>query len=467
MTTLALDRLVTDVRPVVAQAVDVLHVAAILESRGVTDELAREHYGAQDVFDLAALVRGRVAGGRSATARGRVRLPHPGAVELPVRRHSTAAGLSRGGSSVGHGAIYLLPALSMPALLALVGTRYVVLALIVGGALGWVWAVVSTWCAYFVWGQAGREAAARLQGRLTLAGVTVGIGTAAVMVRGGLVPPRVGVVIAAVVTAQLGTTLLFFLRRRAVLTAIFLVPAAVGGVWLARPGTVGAPVVLAVFLAAGATAVLVGCAGLLSRPPASDDQRRKPVPGAQAAWVTGYAVAAATFLLLPQALLLARQPVALVALAGLFLAMGVVEWRGARLSDRLRQLLAREHRVGRFRRRTATQALGEALLCAVACAATSGLVLAAMARFDVLTRAAVGLAVVAVPLAAVYLLAMVLANTGAYAWLATFFALGAALEVAGPVLYGTTVVGAFGAAACTVLVALLAGVITRPLHLYR
>ena len=74
----------------------------------------------------------------------------------------------------------------------------------------------------------------------------------------------VGLVAAAITTAQLGTTLLFFLRRRVLLTVIFLVPAAVGAVWLARPDLVRASTVLAVFVLAGVTAVLIGSAGLLT-----------------------------------------------------------------------------------------------------------------------------------------------------------------------------------------------------------
>jgi hypothetical protein len=466
MTTLALDRLVTDVRPVVSQAVDVLHVAAILESRGVTDELAREHYGSEDVFDLAALVRERVATGRSVGPRTTVRLPHPGAVDVPVKRNQVPSEVTWGSSTIGHGAIYLLPALSMPALLALVGTEYVVLALMVGGSVGWVWAAVSTWRAYALWSEAGRAAGARLLRQLTLAGVAVGIGAAAVLVRGLAVPVVVGVVIAAITTAQLGTTLLFFLRRRVLLTVIFLVPASAGAVWLVRPDLVSAPLVLSIFVAAGAPAVAVGAVGLLG-PRAGDPDRvvARP-PASRTMWVAAYAVASVVFLFLPQAVLLTTEPVAVVALAGLFLAMGVVEWRGARLSEGLRRLLATEHRVGRFRRRTAMLTLQEALLCALVCAASSGLTVYVLDRLGVLTDTAVTMAAAAVPLAAVYLLAMVLANTGAYGWLAVIFGLGGVIE---GVAYaaGSPVATAFAAATGVVLVALLVGLTTRPLHRYR
>ncbi len=467
MTTLALDRLVTDVRPAVAQAVDVLHVAAILESRGVTDELAREHYGSADVFDLAAVVRQRVANGRSVTVPDGGHLPHPGAVEMPVRRKPVVAAVPWGGSSIGHGAIYLLPALSMPALMALVGTRHVVLALMVGGALGWIWAAVSTWRAYALWGDAGRAAGVRLLRQLTLIGVSVGVSTAAVLVRAGVVPMIVGVVIAAITTAQLGTTLLFFLHRRVLLTMIFLVPGAVGGVWLAQPDLLPAPAVLAVFVVSGLGAVGVGTAGLLRPAVLGTGRRDVPVPSSRAAWVVGYAVVSVVFLFLPQAALLVREPVAVVALAGLFLAMGLVEWRGARLSEGLRQLLGTEVEVRRFRRRAVGLALREVVLCALVSASTTGLAVYVMERLGVLTPTAATLGVVAVPLSAVYLLAMGLANTGAYAWLTATFGVGVVVEAGAPTVLGTPVVTAFAGAAVVVLLALLVGLTTRPLHRYR
>ncbi len=42
--------------PTAAHAVDELHVAAMLESAGVTDAVAREIYGHRDVFALAEAV---------------------------------------------------------------------------------------------------------------------------------------------------------------------------------------------------------------------------------------------------------------------------------------------------------------------------------------------------------------------------------------------------------------------------
>lgn len=460
--TLALDRLVTDVRPSVAEAVDVLHVAAHLESRGITDQLAIERYGSTDVFALAETVRTRVAGG-SAAGHG---VPHPGAVPLPERRAASRSEVDWGASSVGHGPIYLLPALSMPALLSLVGTSHVVLALVLGGSVGWVWAVVTSWLAYTTWGVAGRESGNRQLQQLTLVGVVVGTGAAAVVVRGLQLPVVVGIVVATVVAVQLGSTVLFFLRRRILLVALLTVPAAVGAGWLLRPDVVSASAVLAVLALMAAGAVAAGCAALL-RPGKPVPLNRSRVDDARLGWVCLYAITSVAFLLLPQAVLLARTPTTVVALAGLFLAMGVVEWRGAALSARLRRLLATEHRVVRFRTLALRRVLREGVVCALVCAACSVLTVWVMGRLGVLDRPALHLATLAVPLAVLYLLALVVANTSAHAWLAAAFGLGMAVEIAVPLLLGTPVLTGLGIATGLVLAVLLVALLTRPLACYR
>lgn len=404
MTSLALARLVTEVRPVVAQAVDVLHVAALLERRGVTDEVARDGYGHRDVFDLAAAVRERVTRGRSRTAPGCPARPHPGAVDLVARSHADSSDVARGSSSVIRAAPSALLVLAVPALAVLLGEGYVVLALMVGAALGWVWTTLGAYASSTLW--------------------------------------------------------------RALHHLVFSAPAVAGVLWLAWPDAVRTGTVLTVVAVASGMTVTVGMVGLPRPAPGAD--RRPPVaPPSRGVWVAGYAVAAATFLLLPQVALLTRQPLTGLALAGLLLALGTVEWRATRLAARLRQLLVSESRPVRFRGRSARLAVGEVVLCAVVCAATSALALAVMARFDVLNRSAVGLAVVAVPLAGVFLLVRVLAETGDYAWLARAFTLGAAVEVAGSLVYGATYIVAFGAATGAVLVALLVGLTTGSLQRFR
>lgn len=399
MTSLALARLVTEVRPVVAQAVDVLHVAALLERRGVTDEVARDRYGRQDVFDLASAVRERVTSARSRTAPGCPAPPHPAAVELVARSRSASSDVARGSCGIRRAAPYVLLVLAMPALAVLLVEGYTVLALIGGAALGWVWTTVGGCTSSAVW--------------------------------------------------------------RAPHHLVFSAPAVAGALWFAWPDVVRTGTVVTVLAVVSGMTAAGGIVGL-ARLAAGADRRAPVVPPARGAWVAGYAVAAAAFLLVPQ--LLTRQPLTGVALAGLLLGLGVGEWRAARLAARLRRLLVSESRPVRFRRRSTQLAVGEVVLCAGVCAATSALALGVMARFDTLNRSAVGLAVVAVPLAGIFLLGRVLAEKGVYAWLATAFTLGTAVEVAGSVVYGANYIVAFGAASGAVLLALLVGLTTGPLQ---
>lgn len=467
MSRTTVDALTDRMRPVVTDAVDVLHVAAALESSGVTDDLARSQYGHDDVFALAGTLRERTQGAPStAPADGgpAPRPPHPGTRPLvPLRRPRRR--WSRPGteiSHVGHGVIYLLPALSIPALLELVGPRHAVTALVVGGAVGWAWAVVATWWAYAVLGGTGEDAAQASLRRSTLAGVLVGLAAALTLVALGGTPPVVGVVAATVTAAQLGTTLMFFQRRRRLLVAVLAAPALAGLAHLLAPEVVPALPVLLVVVLATLALLVVGRAG---RGPAAGGLPVRPRAALPVLW---YAVASVAFLLLPQAAFLGRGGGLPLALAGLFLVMGLVEWRSWVLSHRLRRLLRQSTSITGFRSRTAGLALLEVLACALAAALAAALVLWLLGRAGLAAGPVLLVAASTVPLAAAYLLALVLANTGAYTWLAASFSVGALTELLLPALdLVRSTAGSLLVASGVLLVALLVGLLRRPVQRFR
>ncbi|MFK5633669.1 hypothetical protein [Ornithinimicrobium sp. LYQ103] len=459
--TAAVEALGTRLGPVVTESVDVLHVAAVLESSGITDDLARDRYGHEDVFALATTLRARASDGSTTE---RPTTPHPGTIPAaaPLRRERPRS--ASGVSSLGHGVIYLLPALSMPALLTLVGTRHALLALVVGAALGWLWAVVMTWRAYGVLSatassEQGQEHAAADLRRSVLLGVVAGTLAGLLLVVVGRTPVVVGVVAASVTAAQLGTTLLFFLRRRRALVVVLVVQGTVGLSNLVAPAVVPAWVVLATFVLSIASLLVIGGVGRGPAAPAVALVGLTPV--------LGYAVASVTFLLLPQAHFLRLGGGLPLALAGLFLTMGFVEWRAGLLSRRLRDELSCSDTPARFRLRASGPVLAEVLACAAVTALGAAAMLLVLQRAGLLSAGVRTVALTTVLLAPAYLLAIVLANTGAYAWLASCFAAGALVETLLSVLARAPMTSAFVTATSLLLLALGAGLLTRPVQHFR
>lgn len=457
-------RLLAELRPAIRESVDMLHVAAILESSGITDALAQDSFGHDDVFALAAHLRSAAHGLDSPEAPAA--LPHPG-TQMGVRVSAGPTYVETGWSNIGHGAIYILPALSMPALLELATPLYAVLALVLGGALGWWWAAVTSWRAYDEWSRRGHVQAVLLMTELTLLGVVAGVVVGLFVVWVLALPAMVGVVVATVTTGQLGTTLLFVRKRRAVLAAILLLPALAGLTNLLAPHRVPARAVLVVLLVACVLALIVGLAPLLRIHP---NHWPRPslawVTAPGMGWVALYAVVAVTFLLLPLSVLMRQAPQAAMALAGLFLAMGAVEWQAARLSTDLRTLLRTVHRPSAFRVRSGWLAGRASLLCLAVTVVLSGVALVVLREVDMLHPSSLPVVMIGTLLAAGYVLAQVLANAGAYVWLTGAFALGVLIEIAGVAL-GVFITSAFAVAAGALLLTLFVGVLVVPIHSYR
>src|SRR5690606_4570668 len=199
-------------RSLAARAVDVLQIAAALESSGITDRVARVQYGYADVFELAQAVRDR-----------------PGVV-LQASRPAVRRPWLEQLRDIGHGALYLLPVVLFPAAFAAVGSSRLILAVVLVGALGWVWSGVVAWMAYRLVSDRRPGAAADLWRWASLGSLPVAAAVAAVTadVTGiGHATTSVTVLALAQMAYQLAAAVLMFYRREGLLLAVML-PAVTG-----------------------------------------------------------------------------------------------------------------------------------------------------------------------------------------------------------------------------------------------
>lgn len=135
-------------------AVDSLQVAAALESGGITDRIARDEYGFPDVFSLAEELY-RIVPRRLKIGEARCG---------PGDRWRTLRELV-------HGPLFVLPALTYPAISLTLGDQGLRMGLVLSTAVGWAWGLAVSWLAYRLIGRGLREEAARLLSRLSLLGV--------------------------------------------------------------------------------------------------------------------------------------------------------------------------------------------------------------------------------------------------------------------------------------------------------
>jgi hypothetical protein len=405
------DDLVARIRLRMGQAVDALQVAALLEADGLNDRAARVEYGYADVFLLSEDVFVRLGGSVPRWRSLRVENPEPG----------------RWLRDLSHGLLYLLPSALFPAVLAVVAPHPFILALIVAGLLGWVWAGGSTWLAYQWLNVHDAKGAGRVLIWTSLGGIVfaagVGIGIAAAT-HGG---PTAAILVPAVMTYQMAATVLLFYRRELWVTAL-MVPSAAAGVAyvvLGRP---------ALAWALGTIATCVSLAFSLALVEAGRAGRRTEGPGAARVLrgrsgtivaVIAYNAATAVFLLHAQMPYLLTHLDVVVAGAPLIVAMGVVEWRARRFNERSRWLLSQVRYPREFSRRIWLMVAGNATVCAATVALLEIPLLLALWRFDKITPAGVAMAAAQVALAGAYFLAFLLAGQQRYGWLT--LALGAAI----------------------------------------
>ena len=119
-----IDLLARRLDPVCSSAVDPWQIAAVLESDGINDRIAREEYGFADVFELAEELFRRVP------------------LRIPVApRRSRRFRVRRALVEVAHGPLLAAPVVFLAALLGLTGAAAVFYGALAGLVLGWAWSL--------------------------------------------------------------------------------------------------------------------------------------------------------------------------------------------------------------------------------------------------------------------------------------------------------------------------------------
>ena len=213
--------------PTIRDAVDELHVAAVLESMGVTDQVAHDTYGHDDVFALADMVQGRLP-----------TVTEPAASDdlpAPARSRDTLR-------VVTHGLLYILPTTVYPAVLIALGTAAMIRGMVFATGLGWVWGMGMSAVAYQLVGHDKERSAGRALRLLGLAGLVVGLLSGTLLAVTG--PGGAGMVafVVAQICFQLMAGVLVFYGKE-LRIAVTMLPASVAGIVLLVSGYATALVV--------------------------------------------------------------------------------------------------------------------------------------------------------------------------------------------------------------------------------
>ena len=308
-----LDDLVARVAAQLPDPVDELQVAALLESQGITDQVAVDRYGRADVFTLGQEVFER--------------LPRASVVVPGEPRHRTWI-------HAVHGPLYLVPTTAFPAVMSVLGGPAAVRAMVVATAVSWVWGSGSSAVAYQLLGHGAVTAATRSLRLLGAAGVLV-----ATVVAGAVLGWPAALFVPALAGLQFAVGVLLF-HRKEILLAAAVLPAGAGGVVHLAGGATAVALVLG-----GVTVLLaVGGAWYAGRDARDSGSVRLPPARTllEAALPSAvYAALCAALLLHTDARYVLDALDLAVAAAPLVLGMGVVEWRVHRFfelaSDELRR----------------------------------------------------------------------------------------------------------------------------------
>jgi hypothetical protein len=346
----AVDLLAETLSPSLPMVVDELHVAAVLESRGINDSVAGEQYGYDDVFALAAEVT-------------RILLAEERGQEAAQPHRSSVLTLR----TLAHGPLYLTPSLAYPAVWTAVGED-MLRGMVTATAIGWIWGMATSSLAYQFRGLERERSAGTAQRGMMLAGIGVALVAALVLTASGLGGPGLTAFVVGQVIFQLAAGVLVFYGQESVL-AVTVLPVGVSAVgYLAS----GRPTLLA-DLTMGAA--VLSCGSLLfvawrlagrgsgRGTAASREVRRQAMSGAAPSVV--YAALCAVLLLSIDVRYLKDTLDLAMAAAPLVLGMGAVEWRAERFVEQSRVLLAGSSGTREFRRRIWRLAMRELTNCGV------------------------------------------------------------------------------------------------------
>jgi hypothetical protein len=340
----------------------------------------------------------------------------PATPAIPAAR---VAGWRGGLRQISHGPLYVLPSAVFPAVMAVVGRRSLVLALVVASGLGWVYAGVAAHAAYRLLGLGRPGAAARLLRGAVLGAPVAGLALGVAVVRlGGGGPELVAMVMGQLAYQLAGTVLVFY--RQEERQAIALLPAFVAGLAYLIHG--GAPmrtyaVLAAVAGVAAAYALALAATArraVAGERPAGDVLRRERP---DLVGVGVYALCSATLLLHAEApYLLGRLDIA-IAVAPLIFAMGFVEWRADAFRESAIALTRRALLPREFVRDVWVLLIREMAACLLAPAVLAVAMLAGLRQAGLLSGAGVAMTWAHVGLGGAYYLAFLLAGQSRFGWL--------------------------------------------------
>lgn len=415
-----LEDLVDRVRPVMAQTVDPLQVAALLEADGITDEGARESFGHEDVFHLAAEVRRRcvpaahvpVRSGGTGPSSGPGTPPRRALRVLVAERALRGAGAGSGATFrlVSHGVLYLLPATLFPAVLAVLGPGPVIRGLVIGAAVAWVWAGAATWVAYQLLSAQRPDSAAYVLRIASLAGLVVAAAVASALAGSFGYDPRLAPVAVAQMAYQMGATVLMFHRREELLVAAMVPSVIVGGLYMLSDAVVSTDVALVV---GGSSVLAVLALSLVARRLTGDHT-------ATAAWtavqgdpgqfvlVVIYTGLTAAYLLHAQARYMFGSLEVAIGLLPLIVGMGVVELQAYRFRPRASALRKSVRYPREFAIGIRWILFHDIATCALTVAGLGVLLLSGLALGGALSPAGVAMTLASVFLAPAYYLSFLL-----------------------------------------------------------
>jgi hypothetical protein len=398
----SIDDLIGPLGTRIFRAVEPLQVAAILESEGLNDRIAREKYGHADIFSLAEAAYSRIA---------LMEPPRPPAVTVLRHARPTAQML--------HGLLYALPAALLPAASGIVGTRWLMPALVLTTGIGWVLGSAAAQIAYSLIGIGFPRSA----GRTLRTGLVLSTGVAVLTV--SLIalfddgPVALLALCVTQIACQTASGILLFYRREGWL-AVMMLPAVVAGIAYIAVGDslVG---LMTVLLAVVCVAAIVGAAILLTlregvdqNAPAAEPALRTLIRANLPRLVPSFLFAglSAVFLLQAEARYVLDRTDIAIAGAGLVFGMGVLEYRAHLFEDQARAVIREVCYPAEFTARTRRLLAKGTLICLATLSGLAAIPVGVLFSMNESSPASTVMAVAHVTVGGAYFLTFLLANQG-------------------------------------------------------